>query len=167
MRRVRRLVHLVLFCPISKGLQVPPGGRSRPGGGGIWAGEGGIRAGGGSVLPIRASRHKGMLRSAVPSAGDSDGMGTGDGHRDTVTGIEHPRWLHNAQLAALPACRCVRPSVRPSAHPSTPHRYTAVQQHGRLPPFAFFFSCSFILPFHPQPMGWTVRPGGALRGWHW
>lgn len=86
MRRVRRLVHLVLFCPISKGLQVPPGGRSRPGGGGIWAGEGGIRAGGGSVLPIRASRHKGMLRSAVPSAGDSDGMGTGDGHRDTVTG---------------------------------------------------------------------------------
>lgn len=79
-------MHLVLFCPISKGLQVPPGGRSRPGGGGIWAGEGGIRAGGGSVLPIRASRHKGMLRSAVPSAGDSDGMGTGDGHRDTVTG---------------------------------------------------------------------------------
>lgn len=115
------------------------------------------------MLPIRASRHKGMLRSAVPSAGDSDGMGTGDGHRDTVTGIEHPRWLHNAQLAALPACRCVRPSVRPSVHPPTHPLPIDTQRCSSMAdchPLLFFFPALLFCLSILSPWAGLCGPGG-------
>ncbi|KAI6076053.1 hypothetical protein LUU34_00933000 [Aix galericulata] len=137
MRRIRRLVHLVLFCPLSKGLQVQHGDEQGSGGrgpsrGGREGRDGGGEPGAGGEARRCPAPHPatGSAQRGAGSRGrcwhrDGDRQrGTRGWHRDTRTGIGVwgpgsgtegvALWDYGERCSA----RQPQPSGRPSCHPS-------------------------------------------------